>query len=94
MQCFLGVVSLRHFDQGRLERRLEGGVGRASNGLQGIVREALTKADGDKVIVTGRVPGEKVKPFNAAVAAVILMSPEDLDREEIKDEFDCDDAAI
>ena len=45
------------------------------------------------MVVTGRVPPENVKPFNAAVAAVVLMAPEDLDREEIKEEFDCDDAA-
>ena len=57
------------------------------------VRDALTRKDGDKVVVTGRVPGGKLKPFNAAVAAVVLMAPEDLDREEIKSEFDCDDAA-
>jgi hypothetical protein len=57
------------------------------------VRDALTLKDGDKVVLTGRVPGEKVKPFNDAVAAVVLMSPEDLDNEDIKEEFDCDDAA-
>lgn len=57
------------------------------------VKDALTRKDGDKVVVTGRVPGGKLKPFNSAVAAVVLMAPEDLDREEIKSEFDCDDAA-
>jgi len=57
------------------------------------VRDALTLKDGDKVVLTGRIPGEKVKPFNDAVAAVILMAPEDLDKEEIKEELDCDDAA-
>lgn len=57
------------------------------------VKEALTRNEGEKVVVTGRVPGGKLKPFNAAVAAVVLMAPEDLDREEIKSEFDCDDAA-
>jgi hypothetical protein len=57
------------------------------------VREALTRKDGEKVVVTGRVPGKKVKPYNAAVAAVILMAPEDLDNEDIKAELDCDDAA-
>lgn len=57
------------------------------------VREVLTLKDGDKVVLTGRVPGEKVKPFNDAVAAVILMAPEDLDHEDIKEELDCDDAA-
>jgi hypothetical protein len=57
------------------------------------VRDALTRSDGEKVVVTGRVPGEKLKPYNAAVAAFVMMSPEDLDREDIKSEFDCDDAA-
>ena len=57
------------------------------------VRDALTRPEGDKVVVTGRVPGGNLKPFNAAVAAVVLMAPEDLDDEDIKNEFDCDDAA-
>jgi hypothetical protein len=57
------------------------------------VRDALTRKEGDKVVVTGRTPPEKVKPFNAAVAAVILLAPEDLDKDDIKDEFECDDAA-
>jgi hypothetical protein len=57
------------------------------------VRDALAAADGAKVVVTGRTPGEKVKPFNSAVATFVLMAPEDLDREEIKEELDCDDAA-
>jgi hypothetical protein len=57
------------------------------------VKEVLTRSEGEKVVVTGRVPGEKLKPYNAAVAAVVLMAPEDLDNEDIKSEFDCDDAA-
>jgi hypothetical protein len=57
------------------------------------VRDALTRKEGETVVVTGRVPGSNLKPFNAAVAAVILMAPEDLEREDIKSEFDCDDAA-
>ena len=57
------------------------------------VRDALTRNEGDKVVVTGRVPGETLKPYNAAVAAVVLMAPEDLDDEKIKTELDCDDAA-
>src|SRR5687767_15822201 len=43
------------------------------------VRDALARAEGEKVVVTGRVPGGNLKPFNAAVAAVVLMAPEDLD---------------
>lgn len=57
------------------------------------VRDALTRSEGEKVVVTGRVPGGNLKPFNAAVATVVLMAPEDLDKEDIKSEFDCDDAA-
>ena len=43
--------------------------------------------------MTGRMPPENVKPFNAAVAAFVLMAPEDLEQEDIKEEFECDDAA-
>jgi hypothetical protein len=57
------------------------------------VHDALTRPAGEKVVVTGQVPGGKLKPFNAAVATVILMAPEDLEREDIKNEFECDDAA-
>lgn len=57
------------------------------------VREVLNAKEGDKVIVSGRTPTEKVKPFNAAVAAFMMLAPEDMDREEVKDEFDCDEAA-
>lgn len=57
------------------------------------VREALTKTDGDKVILTGRTPGGNTKPFNSAVATVVLLDPRDLDREEIREEFECEDAA-
>jgi hypothetical protein len=57
------------------------------------VKAALTRPEGEKVVVTGRVPGGNLKPFNGALAAVVLMAPEDLDNEDIKNEFDCDDAA-
>ncbi len=57
------------------------------------VREALAMSDGQKVVVTGRTPGQTVKPFNSAVATFVLMAPEDLDREEIREELSCDDAA-
>ena len=57
------------------------------------VRDALTRKEGEKVVVTGQVPTEKVKPYNAAVAAFVMIAPEDMAREEVKDEFDCDDAA-
>ena len=43
--------------------------------------------------MTGRTPPPKVKPFNPGVAAFILMDPSDLDKENVKEEFDCDDAA-
>lgn len=57
------------------------------------VREALTRKEGEKVVVTGQVPTEKVKPYNAAVAAFVMLAPEDMAKEEVKEEFDCDDAA-
>ncbi len=57
------------------------------------VREALKKADGEKVVVTGRALPENVKPFNSAVAAVVLMAPEDLEDTDIKEELSCPDAA-
>jgi hypothetical protein len=57
------------------------------------VREALKKTDGEKVVVTGRALPENVKPFNSAVAAVVLMAPEDLDDTDIKEELSCPDAA-
>jgi hypothetical protein len=57
------------------------------------VTQALQSKEGDKVIVSGRTPTAKVKPFNPAVAAFVLMPPEALEREDVKEEFDCDKAA-
>lgn len=57
------------------------------------VADALKRPTGEKVIVSGQFPPENVKPFNSAVAAFIMLSPEALAREEIKDELACDDAA-
>lgn len=57
------------------------------------VADALKRSAGEKVIVSGQFPPENVKPFNSAVAAFIMLSPEALAREEIKDELACDDAA-
>ncbi len=57
------------------------------------VRDVLSAKEGETVIVSGRTPTEKIKPFNTAFAAFLLMAPEDLDREEVKEEFDCDEAA-
>jgi hypothetical protein len=57
------------------------------------VKEAMTRKDGEKVVVTGQVPPEKVKPYNSAVASFVMLSPEDMSKEEVKDEFDCPDAA-
>jgi hypothetical protein len=57
------------------------------------VWEAHDKKDGETIVVTGKVPPGNIKPFNAAVAAFVLMAPEDLDREDIKEEFECEDAA-
>jgi hypothetical protein len=57
------------------------------------VRDALARKDGEKVVVSGRTPPDNVKPFNAAVAAFVMLAPEDLDRDEVKDEFECEVAA-
>jgi hypothetical protein len=57
------------------------------------VRDALKKQDGEKVVVTGQTPPENVKPFNSAVAAFMLMAPEDLEDTDIKEELSCPDAA-
>ena len=43
--------------------------------------------------MTGRTPPGNVKPFNSGVAAFVLMAPEDLAQEDIKEEFECEDAA-
>jgi hypothetical protein len=56
------------------------------------VPDALAKADGETVIVSGVSPTEKVKPFNLALATFVLLSPEDAAKPEIKEEFECDDA--
>lgn len=57
------------------------------------VRDVLAKKDGEKVVVSGRALPENCKPFNTAVAVVMLMAPEDLDQPDIKEELSCDDAA-
>lgn len=57
------------------------------------VNEALTRKAGEKVVVTGQVPGEKVKPYNPALATFVMLSHADMAKDEIKDEFDCDNAA-
>lgn len=57
------------------------------------VTEAMNRKAGETIIVTGQVPPVKVQPFNPAVAAFVMLSHESLAREEVKEEFDCDDAA-
>src|SRR5262245_23298880 len=57
------------------------------------VRDALTRKEGEKVVVTGQVPTEKVKPYNAAVASFVMLSTEDMAREEVREEFECEEAA-
>lgn len=57
------------------------------------VREALTKKTGEKVVVTGQVPTEKVKPYNPALATFVMLSHEDMAKDDVKEEFDCDNAA-
>jgi hypothetical protein len=57
------------------------------------VRDVLEKKEGDKVVMSGKTPPENCKPFNTALAAVLLMAPEDLDTPAIKEELMCEDAA-
>ncbi len=57
------------------------------------VREAMTRKEGEKVVVTGQVPPANVKPYNAAVAAFVMLAHEDMAREEVKEELSCEDAA-
>lgn len=56
------------------------------------VKEAKAKKQNEKVVVRGQVPPENVKPFNPGVAAFVMLSPEDLQRDEVKEELACDDA--
>lgn len=57
------------------------------------VRDALAAKEGEKVVVTGQVPPANVKPYNSAFAAFVMLAPEDLALEHIKEELSCDDAA-
>ena len=57
------------------------------------VREARTRPEGETVVVSGQVPTEKVKPYDPAAAAVVMLDPEDMAADEVKEEFDCDHAA-
>ena len=57
------------------------------------VRDALTRKEGEKVVVTGQVPPANVKPYNAALAAFVMLAPEDLAKDEVKEEMECEDAA-
>lgn len=57
------------------------------------VTEAMQHKAGDTTVVTGKLVPEHVKPFNAALATFIMLSPESLARDEIKDELACEDAA-
>src|SRR5262245_12957713 len=49
--------------------------------------------DGTEVNVVGLVPQGNCKPFNPAVAAVVLMDATDLSKDEVKTELNCADAA-
>jgi hypothetical protein len=57
------------------------------------ILEVHGRSDGATVVLTGKVPPPKTKPFNAAVAAFLLMDPAELDKPDVLAEFDCDDAA-
>ena len=55
------------------------------------VRDVLTKKDGEKVVMTGKTLPANAKPYNSAVAAFMLMAPEDMERDEVKEEFSEED---
>ena len=57
------------------------------------VRDALASKDGEKIVVTGIVPPVNVKPYNTAVAAFVMLAPEDMALEHVKEEMECEDAA-
>jgi hypothetical protein len=57
------------------------------------VRDALKSKEGEKVVVSGQVPPVNVKPYNAALAAFVMLAPEDLALEHVKEEMECEDAA-
>jgi hypothetical protein len=57
------------------------------------VRDVLAMKDGETVVVSGKTPPDNCKPFNAALAAFLLMAPEDLETPAIKEELSCEDAA-
>lgn len=56
------------------------------------VKEAKTKKDGEKVLVRGKITPDNLKKTNQSWAAFEMLAPEDFDRPEVKEEFECDDA--
>ena len=57
------------------------------------IRDVLNKKEGEQVVFSGRTPPENVKPYNAAVAAFVLLAPEDMEKPDVKEELACEDAA-
>lgn len=57
------------------------------------VRDALKRNEGERVVVSGQVPPENVKPYAAVVASVVLLDPEDMKTDEVMEEFECPQAA-
>jgi hypothetical protein len=57
------------------------------------VRDALTRKEGEKVVVSGQVPPANVKPYNTALATFVMLDPEDMAVPHIKEEMECEDAA-
>jgi hypothetical protein len=57
------------------------------------VKEAKTRKDGEKVVVRGKLTPDNLKKTNPGWAAFEMLSPEDFDRPDVKEEFECDDAA-
>lgn len=75
------------------QSKLDGAVLAAKPANAISVRDALTRKEGEKVIVTGQVPPANVKPYNTALASFVMLAPEDLAIDYIKEEMECEDAA-
>jgi hypothetical protein len=76
-------------DQAKLESHVL--AAKPANAIS--VRSALKSKEGEKVVVSGVTPPANVKPYNAAVAAFVLLAPEDMELDHVKEEFSCEDAA-
>lgn len=56
------------------------------------IKEAKGRKDGEKVTVRGKLPPDNLKTTNPGLAAFEMLAPEDFNRPDVKEEFECDDA--